>query len=86
MPKSMGFSYLKSRMEARVIKLRMTNTKGEPFILLGLSENNIQALRADKPIHFQLKDVGFPGGELAILWGETEEAILEALRKEGFPL
>jgi hypothetical protein len=48
-------------------------------ILIGLSEKNIEKLKEGHPI---LKDS--PKGKLVILYGKTEFAILNELKKKGF--
>lgn len=48
-------------------------------ILIGLSEKNIEELKEGQPI---LKDSS--KGKLVILYGKTEFAILNELKKKGF--
>lgn len=60
-----------------MIKARGT-MDGKPLMLLGLSRENINRLVQDKPISFDGSDLDFYG-TIMIIFGETEEAIAEAL-------
>ena len=55
--------------------------KGRPTMLLGLSRKNTERLLDGQPIH---KDIGFPI-DVLIVGGETEETILEDLKKHFGP-
>ena len=55
---------------------------GEPLLMFGLSEMNIQKLKEDKPIFIDLKELGLEGGVL-IFYGETEEKMYADLLKQG---
>lgn len=55
---------------------------GTPMILLGLSAKNIELLKARKPMLVELSELGMEG-QIAIFYGETEEAI-EAELKAAF--
>lgn len=59
---------------------------GEQFILLGLSEVNIELLKQGKPIRCTRDSHGngIPAGwEIAIMYGKTEQAIMDELRGLG---
>jgi len=56
-----------------MIRMLGHNTKTKrPMIILGLSDNNIKALRDGKPIHIHADDMGYPG-EIIIFTGKTED-------------
>jgi hypothetical protein len=58
-----------------VIKLRTGST-----IILGLSARNLERLRAGDPIKFPFAALGIEGGgDVFIMYGETELAICEEL-------
>ncbi len=64
-----------------MIKLRA----GEA-ILLGLSEGNLRLLKQGRPILIQGEDVGLPGVRIAIMYGETEAAIVAEIRSHGIQI
>jgi len=49
------------------------------YVILGLSDGNLNLLRAGKPIMFNLSEVGLGQGKLIIMWGRTELEIVEQL-------
>lgn len=53
-----------------MVKARIGNT-----VLFGLSRENIDRLTKGKPIRIQGHDIGLPGQNFIIHFGETEEAI-----------
>lgn len=53
------------------------------ILFVGLEEKNIKLLKNNKPINFKADDVGFPGLEIVIMFGETNTEILEDLRSIG---
>lgn len=57
-----------------MIKAKLSNGA----IILGLSALNIERLKADSPIKFDGRPLGFPG-DVFIVYGETEVAILHEL-------
>lgn len=61
-----------------MIKLRAQTTDGRPMIVVGLSHENLDRLRAGKPIDFDLGDIGLVG-ECFIFAGETEDEMMENL-------
>lgn len=52
-------------------------------VFLGLSTENLRRLQQRKPIVFDGADIGIPGKQFCITWGETEEAIAEELTQAG---
>ena len=62
-----------------VIKASGTSRNDQPFILLGLSQENWDRLRDRKPIEFNATALGFDG-DIIIVGGDTEEDILDELR------
>lgn len=65
-----------------MIKLKTTGPNG-PLVILGLSEENLKRLREDKPIHFQLAELGLGDGEFLLFAGKTEAAMIDQLAKAG---
>lgn len=61
-----------------MIKARLDNG----MVILGLSEINIQKLKEGFPIKFDGRPLGFPG-DVGIVYGETEIAILHDLQKSA---
>ncbi len=57
----------------------MIKARGERFALIGLSRGNIERLMAGKPIFTSGEELGF-SGKIAIVFGETEEAIVQELK------
>lgn len=63
-----------------MIKARGKTALGEDLVLLGLSGENVTRLVAGEPMKFSLADVELAPIQVAIVYGKTEEAILEQLR------
>ena len=57
-----------------MIKIRGELQNGDPLIFFGLSHENLDRLRADKPIRVDLAELGLRG-LVCIFAGETEEAM-----------
>jgi hypothetical protein len=64
-----------------MIKAEVKGAKGK-FILLGLSKENVEGLQESKPIFIDLSEFGVPR-QIAIVYGETEDRILEAFKTAG---
>ncbi len=69
-----------------MLKAVMTKGDGTKLILLGLEELNIQRLKEGKPIHVEGEDIGFPGIQIGIIYGETQQAMIDELKKSGVEL
>jgi hypothetical protein len=69
-----------------VIKAQTRQDNGRSLVLLGLVEGNVERLEAGQPIKFSGEQVGIEGVDLAILYGDTEEVIIEELEKAGVEL
>lgn len=65
-----------------MIKAVATGADGRTMILLGLSKMNVQKLKEQKPIMLQLEEFGIRAS-LLILYGETDAAIVEEIKKTG---
>lgn len=67
-----------------MIKAVAHNEAGSKILILGLSTANLEKLQEGKPIAFPTteleKAVGFE--MIVILWGDTEQEIVEAIRKD----
>ena len=67
-----------------MIKATITGLE-EPIILMGLSEGNIQRLKAGQPILATIRSFGIDQpGSITIIYGESEQAITDELYKGGF--
>lgn len=70
-----------------MLKAFFKNERGELAIILGLSAGNVRLLREAQPIVISLAEIGVPqGGQLLIMFGETEQAILAELKTWGVDL
>jgi len=56
---------------------------GRPLLGLGLSERNVVQLKEGKPIVVELQPLTGEDGQIVLLYGETEAAIVAALKAEG---
>jgi predicted kinase len=66
-----------------VIKASVTNPNN-PIFILGLSEVNVQRLKAGQPILTSLKSFGVEqAGQVVILYGQTEQAIADDMVRNG---
>lgn len=67
-----------------MLKARSTSKKdGRPLVILGLSGENVTRIVAGEPLVVDMAEMGLPPMEVAIIYGRTEQAILENLRKDG---
>lgn len=61
----------------------MLKARGGNVVLIGLSRMNVNKLIAGQPILFDGSEVDVPGIQIAIYFGETEEAMIDELGKRG---
>lgn len=66
-----------------MIKFQAKRKNGITVFGFGLSDGNIERLKQGKPIYFALDELGLESHEVIILYGKTEEAITQELRKNG---
>ena len=59
-----------------MIKARIGDT-----VIFGLSRLNLEKLQEGKPIMFDGEQVGIEGTKLVIMFGETEQAIMDDLEQ-----
>lgn len=68
------------------VKARISGDKGDEYLALALTEENIAYLKAPgtKVIGVDLRDLGYPGTphKVIIVYGETDEKAREALPKQ----
>lgn len=56
-----------------MIRAKVTAPNGRQLMIVGLSGENVTRLAAGEPIFKQMEDAGFPGIDLVILYGKTED-------------
>lgn len=62
---------------------------GEPFLLIGLTEENVKRLKDGQPIPIsaiEMAVLGLPPMVISIIYGETEEAIKERITGVGIEI
>jgi hypothetical protein len=67
-----------------VIRYRVTPEDRPPIVFLGLSEGNVERLRAGSPIRIKAEDDIGLGVELVIYHGATEVELTRELEDNGF--
>lgn len=65
-----------------MLKAKAVSTNGVPLYVLGLSDVNIELLKAGQPIAIDLAELG-DKGTIFIFSEPTEDLMLEKMRKEG---
>jgi len=66
-----------------MVKASFTS-EGKPFLLMGLTAENMRRLQKGQPIRVRLEDFGVAmTGEMMIFFGETEDAIETDFRRMG---
>lgn len=63
-----------------MVKLLISREDGRPLYVFGLSAKNIELLLQGNPIAFSLEEMEGEG-DVAILYGETEESMVAELRE-----
>jgi len=64
-----------------LLKTGTAEKPGADILILGLSHQNLDRLRAKQPIVFNLREVGLPDCEVMIVADETEEKMQAELEK-----
>lgn len=62
-----------------MIKTLARDSKGQPFVIIGLSGENITRLVANEPIQINLADIDLPPLHIAIIYGRTEADLVVQL-------
>ena len=65
-----------------MIKVRMSSGS----VLLGITAENVERLLAGQPILLNLKDIGLPSQQIAIIYGPTIADLMDQLRENGMVL
>jgi len=60
----------------------IAKTTDHDLIVIGLSHENLKRLKAGKPIHFDLKELGIKGYQMFIFAGKTEESMKKELKEQ----
>lgn len=69
-----------------MFKARGRTGQGNDLVYLGLTGENVTRLAADEPITFNLSELGLPAVQVVIVYGKTENAIVEQLEAHGVKL
>lgn len=66
--------------------IKLKGQRGDrPFVMLGLSAGNIARLKEGKPVQILKEELGI-GFDIGIMYGETEQAIVDELQSIGLEL
>jgi len=69
-----------------MIKGKLAGYRGDrEALVLGLSGENVTRLAAGEPISTSLEELGFPGVDLVVIYGKTEEDVLRDIQRIGSP-
>lgn len=63
----------------------MIKAKTSKGIILGLSDENLERLKAGQPIVFNLSELGLPDNEVMIFNGKTEQDMYVSLKHMMHP-
>ena len=66
-----------------MLKAKLTDKEGKPVFLVGLSDRNLEKLKQDQPIMFDLETIQGEG-TLFIFSAPTEADMIQQLRGHGF--
>jgi hypothetical protein len=66
-----------------MIKCTAQSQDGKKVYFLGLSRENVDRLTAGQPIVVDLSEMEGPKIDVAIIFGETEEILFDALKTSG---
>lgn len=69
-----------------MMKAVIRNAKGEPTTFLGLTPDNIEQLKDNKPILIDLSKLGLPHGHVVLMYGQDLGEIQDDLRSMGVPI
>lgn len=70
-----------------MIRASAPTADGGTLIVLGLTPGNLRRLREGQPIYVDAAELGAPAGvKVAIMFGQTERAIVAELRAGGIQL
>lgn len=58
----------------------MIKARAGDYVIFGLSKMNLEKLQEGKPIAFDGAEVGMPGMQFLIMYGETELVIIHELQ------
>jgi hypothetical protein len=62
-----------------MIKFKGASKDGRALLGVGLSEKNIEMLKLGRHIYFFGEEAGFPGMDIFIMYGQTEDDIAKEL-------
>ncbi len=67
-----------------MIKAKAEGPNG-PVLLFGISEENVKRMMSGNPVAINLAEMGMHG-QILIIYGKTERAIIEELQANGIEL
>jgi len=72
-----------------MIRIAGVTGKGEPLLLLALTEGNIARLQEGLPVLIrvqEMRDMGLPAVQVGVIYGRTEADIARELRAYGLAI
>jgi len=64
----------------------MMKLRRGPFVVLGLTNQNVEDLRAGRVIQVRGEDIDAPGVTLQLIFGESHEEMRAILRANGYDI
>ena len=69
-----------------MIKFAAQGKDGTTLVGFGLSEQNVEKLKAGQPIHVEGSQVGLEKVQVLIFYGKTEKEMYDNLKSEGIDI
>lgn len=69
-----------------MVKMTATTGDGRTIVIVGMSQANVDRIKAGEPLVWELKDVGIPSVIVTVMFVETEDAIAEEMRGTGIKI
>lgn len=66
-----------------MVKFKSETASGKTLLGFGISAGNVERLKKGEPIYFELDEMGIPGVDVTIFYGETEQAMYRELKAAG---
>lgn len=62
-----------------MIKATGSRKNGKPFVLLGITDDNVRELTKGNPLKLNLRDVELDDIEIAVIYGKSEKDLVAQL-------